>query len=211
MKKKRRLTRNHRYNEKAYRPYTAAIGQLALAWNDLHEKLGTIFCTLLGAERYIALWNAPKFDRPKRDLLRALLSTVTQPEKNSAPRLIPDVTLLLNKTDALEEGRNNSVHTPLFWARGDLFYWATGEVTPPIDLGVWPDSSQGNVRAKSLAGKELLNTFKLWRDQVLYLRNFADAMDSALSAGAPWPRKFALPTEKPKSSRQGQRRRQSPK
>jgi hypothetical protein len=34
---------SNRFTAKAIRPYAEAIGQVALAWNDLHETLGTIF------------------------------------------------------------------------------------------------------------------------------------------------------------------------
>ena len=62
-----------------YKPYVIAIGQLTLAWNELHESLALLFIELLANGRaYPAtdIWNAAAFDRPKRLLLKSLLRTV---------------------------------------------------------------------------------------------------------------------------------------
>jgi hypothetical protein len=38
----------NRFTETPFKPYyVIAIGQLTLAWNDLHEKLAALFCLLM--------------------------------------------------------------------------------------------------------------------------------------------------------------------
>jgi hypothetical protein len=39
------------YTHKAFRPYVIALGQLTLAWNDLHETLAIVFCSVMGGRR----------------------------------------------------------------------------------------------------------------------------------------------------------------
>ena len=83
-----------RFTEKQMLPYVIAIGQLTLAWNDLHEKLGMLFCVAMGggwAHRWAALWNAASFDRPKRKLLEAAITTMTPAATSPYPRLQSDV------------------------------------------------------------------------------------------------------------------------
>jgi hypothetical protein len=65
--------RRHAVTSQVYKPYVMAIGQLALAWNELHESLALLFIELLASGRaYPAtdIWNAATFDRPKRQLIK---------------------------------------------------------------------------------------------------------------------------------------------
>jgi hypothetical protein len=46
-----------------FRAYVLALGQLVLAWNDLHLSLSMLFCTAKGAgyvDPFMAEWNALK-------------------------------------------------------------------------------------------------------------------------------------------------------
>jgi hypothetical protein len=68
-----------RFTEKVFAPYTTGIGQVALAWNDLMDELGGLFTTLIptGGDDFLILekiWNVPKADRQKRDLLDAVVN-----------------------------------------------------------------------------------------------------------------------------------------
>ena len=40
----RRRRRTETFAGRNYEPYALAIGQLTLAWNDLHEDLALLFC-----------------------------------------------------------------------------------------------------------------------------------------------------------------------
>ena len=63
------------FKEPPFEPYALAIGRLAMAWNDLHERLANLFWTVMGAgflDRPIAVWNAANFDRARREMLKAV-------------------------------------------------------------------------------------------------------------------------------------------
>lgn len=63
-----------RYTSKEYRPYVMAIGQVALAWNDLNEALVSLFTTLVGAGidfKLQAALQSVTSDKVRRGMLRA--------------------------------------------------------------------------------------------------------------------------------------------
>jgi hypothetical protein len=209
--------RGDRFTEKTYKPYTSAIGQFVLAWNDLHEKLGLLFVAILVIEqrgsqadiddhafleRWSGLWSAPANDRPKRDLLRALLNPFIEFDFRHRPRFVEDISWVLDKTIALEGLRNDAVHAPLTWIGKNLvlrLLTGTGE------LDIVPNVTLGNQRALSLAKKdhqELAKEFRWGRDTALALRDFTDGLHAAVSyAHNPWPRRPSMPNRRPKRKR----------
>ena len=67
------------FTDKAFRPYAVALGQFALAWNDLHVALGMLFCTVMGggfSNPALAIWHELKADRAQRDILKAAARAV---------------------------------------------------------------------------------------------------------------------------------------
>jgi len=36
------------YSHQTFRPYTTALGQIALAWNGLHTEMAMLFCSIMG-------------------------------------------------------------------------------------------------------------------------------------------------------------------
>src|ERR1022692_594393 len=57
-----------------FRPYAITLGQLALAWNELHESMALLFCTTMGggySNQFLAVWHVLKVDRAQRDILLA--------------------------------------------------------------------------------------------------------------------------------------------
>jgi hypothetical protein len=215
----RKTIHDVRYTERALKPYVSAIGQLSLAWNDLHEQLAAIFHVLLDRgvrrldergieldtdERPIKLWNSAKFDRPKRELLRAAIETVTDEERESFPKLLDDLTWLLKRADALEDARNDAVHSPLMYiGSARLMREAFGSM-------IMPNLLYGNPRGTKLAKKDLLNEFRWCRDSALALRDFANLISGSLALGTvalPWPDRPSLPNRgEKKTSRQAQSR-----
>ncbi|MDO9217173.1 MAG: hypothetical protein Q7U14_07860, partial [Lacisediminimonas sp.] len=107
-----------RFTEARFRPYVAAIGQASLAWNELHEHLGRLFCYLVPAPSRnlpLALWQSQRVDRSKRELMKAALAAIP-PGDNihvQRPLLRDDLEWLLGRVEAMEEPRNNTVHAPL--------------------------------------------------------------------------------------------------
>jgi hypothetical protein len=99
----------------AFRPYVIALGQLALAWNGLHETLALLYCTIMGGgvvNQHLAVWHALKADRAQRDILLAAA-------KNNIRGAIPvqfddDIKWLCSRADTLEDLRNDAMHSPLW-------------------------------------------------------------------------------------------------
>jgi hypothetical protein len=203
----------HRFTERDFEPYALAIGQFCLAWNDLHERLGMLFSLLCAGKhsqprrwtkatvgkysRYInsfsvhaAIWHSGHYDRPKRDMLRALIGGL---QETSFPKLAEGILELLNHTDTLENTRNRIVHTPFQWAPPYVFE------QPPGPMGVRPNVFLGNKRARELSKlsfqKNILDEIKLAHATALALRDHAVLTESALSSGdaSAWPGKLQLP------------------
>jgi hypothetical protein len=223
-KSPRKKSNRERFTERELRPYVTAIGQLSLAWNALHEQLAAIFRLLLdrqitkideygmedgGDERPIKLWTSSKFDRPKRDMLKAAVSTITEEERSAFPKLVEDVTWILQRADSLEDARNDAVHSPLLLLGSNK---ATREVFG--SAFVIPDLLHGNPRGIKLAQKDLLLEFRWCRDAALILRDFAYRISGSLSLGVvvfPWPERPSLPNRGEKSKRRPARSHLAPK
>lgn len=170
------------YTNTAFRPYVTALGQLTLAWNDLHETLAILFCSVMGggfSNQFLAVWHALKSDRSQRDILLAAVKSGLI--EGGPPRLLVDVTWICNQADALEDARNTALHSPLWGSK-----WQSGTIIQP-QIGL------GHVRASRLSGKNLLAEFRWCRDASTVLRNFAMEIDMVLSRGGTWPDQPALP------------------
>jgi hypothetical protein len=106
------------YTHKAFRPYVAALGQLTLAWNDLHLALAMLFCSVMGGGNvgpFLAIWNALKSDRSQRDILLAAAMAILH--NGGSLKLAEEITWICKRTDVLEESRNNDLHSPLWGTR----------------------------------------------------------------------------------------------
>jgi hypothetical protein len=98
----------------AFRPYVVALGQLALAWNALHETLALLYCRIMGGSmvnQHLAVWHALKVDRAQRDILIAAAQSNTW---GAMPvKFMEDIKWLCGRADALEDLRNDALHSPL--------------------------------------------------------------------------------------------------
>jgi hypothetical protein len=171
------------FTHKAFRPYVMVLGQLALAWNDLHLTLAMLFCHAMGGgivKQFLAVWNAIKSDRAQRAMLVAALKAKND-SHHIHSKMSVDVTWICQRADALEDLRNDAIHSPL---------WGV-----PIAKGasVQPVAGLGNIRATKLQNKNLLAEFRWCRDSATQLRNFAMKIDAALSGRGSWPEKPKLP------------------
>jgi hypothetical protein len=168
---------------KAFQPYVIALGQLALAWNDLHLSLAMLFCHAMGGgfvNHFLAVWNSAKFDRAQREMLLAAVKAQLDLHPLHS-KMNEDITWICQQADRLEDGRNDAIHSPL---------WAT-----PLGAGtsIRPVAGLGNVRATKLLNENLLAEFRWCRDLATVLRNFAMQIDAALSGRASWPARPKLP------------------
>jgi hypothetical protein len=198
MKSPRKRTRHsQRYTSSEFKPYVAALGQLALAWNDLQESLAALFLTSLmnGPPhagdivdyRPLRIWHAVKSDRYQKEMLRAVVAHSHIDWKRST--LVDDVKWLLGQAENLENGRNDAIHSPLFFVERSLY----GLTHPGKKIA--PSDWLFNPRAVSLAKrKDLLAEFRYCRDAAISLSDYAREMDAALiNPRQPWPGRPRLP------------------
>jgi len=178
---------SNRFTAKAFRPYAEAIGHVALAWNDLHENLGTIFTEVgfEGSDKAQAAWQSMIVDRAKREMLKAVLTAMTEFDFLELPKFRDDVIWIIEKAHASEDGRNSAIHTPL------LLH----------DHSIW----RGNTRAKRLKQKDVLVEYRYHRDKFITLQKFADEL-LHWRRGTPWPKRPRLPSRKQRKTPQGQPR-----
>lgn len=196
-----------------FHPYALAIGQVALAFNHMHEMLGVLFAGVMqstaeGIHQSISVWHSAGFDRPKRQMLRAAIRLPSAAAVDRHSTLVADVTWLLDRADELEEARNNSIHGPLILLEPKPEYIGDPD-TPPL---VMPDVLLGNPRAKKLVvalhKSGLLSEFRWCRNTARALSLYSVHLGFALmDSQQPWPRRPTLPVRKPKSVHRGRRRR----
>lgn len=189
-----------RFTEKPLRPYVIVVGQVALAWNHLHEYLGRFFGMLSGSgtrSPLIATWQSQQVDRAKR----AMMSAAFQALPDDTPRrkkMRAEVKWILDRVQALEDTRNDAIHAPLHLSVS-LERVAT-EVGPKAKNRDFVRLSRvkameigDNFRAKKLSGKDVLSEYRWCRDSLLKLRNYIQAIDDAITGEKPWPRRPHMP------------------
>jgi hypothetical protein len=167
----------------AFGPYVVALGQLTLAWNELHESLALLFCTVMGGgyvNQFLAVWHAVNSDRNQRAILKAAVeSDVNRPDLDARHKnLVEDIRWLCGQANTLEDLRNDALHSPL-WG----FQRKMDEVV------VMPIVGLGHVRAKKLWDKNnLLGDFRWCRDMARLLTAYARSLDRALTdCKQSWP------------------------
>lgn len=192
---------------RVFDPYTKALGQLALAWNELHETLSVVFCVVMGGgmvNQFLAIWHEIKVDRAQRDILLAAAKAGGM-NGSRFPRLIADLEWIWKKARDVEDARNDALHSPLW-----------GSQRGPTASVVMPMTGLGHLRARKLEAKDLLSEFRWCRDATLALTAFARELDGAMTAyGLPWPDRPRWPNrgqkkEKSKGRRSPQIAQQNP-
>lgn len=181
-----------------YKPYAIALGQIALAWNYLHEVLGLLYATILDggyygqtnnqnalsltSRQHLAVWHAIKVDRTQREML---LAAIRSNNWGSIPaNLEDDIEWICARANAVENIRNDSLHSPLL-----AFKKESG------GFSILPVTGFGHVRAKNLSNaKNILKEFRWCRDAATCLSLFAEKIDDAvMDPMRPWPNRPQLP------------------
>lgn len=173
-----------RYTSPEFKPYATAIGQIALAWNDLHETLCALFVALTGAvydEMLQAAWQSLPSDRAKRGLLRATVQQMDYDMCQRNPLAQNEMKWFFGQLDRLEEDRNNAIHAPLSnFSHPTWKLLAEALNMPPLrQPGVQPDDVRWNKRAEKLKNKNLLVEFRCVRDEIIAFNEYADEIESA--------------------------------
>jgi hypothetical protein len=193
---RKRLRTSQRYTAPEFKPYVAALGQLALAWNDLQESCAALFWTVMSPPPQegdfvnytpLLVWHSVRSDRSQREMLRAAALNPQADWKRPSAR--EDIKWLLDQAAKLEDARNDAVHSPLFIVDRSLYGLAgSGQ---PVAPAWW----LSNPRAGKLSKRaDLLSEFRYCRDTALALADFAQAMDGALvNQPRLWPERPALP------------------
>ena len=160
------MSRNLDVRSETFQPYTKALGEVSLAWNDFNMVLSSVFGTALKIPNLMiadALWNPLKSDRAQRDTLRAVIN-LDVIGHNISTNIRSEVKWVLDKADSLEEARNNALHSALLSDQGSVFAWY----------------HLGNQRAKKLADKDLLKEFGWFYDTAIILRQYIELLGDAV-------------------------------
>jgi len=218
-----------RYTESHFDRHTKSIGSLLLAWNDLHERLSTLFVNAMGGNpahfaRSFALWHQTRTDYNKRQLLRAAVSNIPASEmqprivradgsrSGARPKLVEEIIWILDNAKKLEDWRDDSAHTPLRYTYvGDVLsfeallndgsFVSSNELKQQI---VVTQTGFANPRALRNSKKNILIEARYARERILVLRDYALAIDVAwTNPPLPWPDRPALPDRKPSRQSKG--------
>lgn len=147
------------FRDEAFQPFATAVGEMTLAWNDLHEMLKGVFWQALGVNNGVfayAVWYSGKSDRAQRDMLRALATTPALGNRLTS-RTKAEVLWVLNRTDSLEDLRNDVIHSPFILAGSEVH-------------SSW---HEGHKRAGKLSGKDVLGDVRKFYEAVVMLRDYA--------------------------------------
>jgi len=153
------------------KPYSAELGHLAAAWNQLQHNLSSLFTLLVTRENTPisqAIWHATESDFTQRKMLRAVVD-VDQAQMPARRMLTPiqaeEILWVLNEIDAkLRHKRNNAIHAPLVTITG---VW-DGAVRHRVEAHFNPH----NPRAKPLRGKNLIDEFRTYAAQANALASY---------------------------------------
>ncbi|HZL60404.1 MAG TPA: hypothetical protein VFC38_11990 [Stellaceae bacterium] len=189
-----------------FEPYALAIGQMALAWNELHEALGILFTKTLasGIESSllgIAIWGAVTNDRQKRLILGAAINHIGEEAHLQFPQLASDVLWIIDRTHSLEDKRNNVVHSPLAEVTSELIAVMAGlQMGDVFPGGVLNERALKLSKSTIHVGKNLLTEMNIYRDYAEMLASFSDDIFTAwLTPAGTWPEKPVLPPLKDKA------------
>jgi hypothetical protein len=182
---RKELGLEERFTDEKFRPYALAIGQAALAWNALHEQLGSLFWTVKGGgdvDRRLKKWRSLRNDRFKRDELLALAKEKLNVLSDRDKKTLEEIKWLLNSINgiSLELSRHRAIHAPL--------------ASTPRTLDVFPDILFGNPCADELKKADVLAEYRRVRDRATLLRNYTGQLAQALCRDRPaWPDRPKLP------------------
>lgn len=238
-----RVIRRHRFTEPHFDAHTKAIGSLLLAWNDFHERLSALFVNAMGVRQFarsFAIWHATRNDIGKRKLLKVALANLPESERGVPlrnpdgtfirnpdgsfmgvrPKLVEEITWILEVADNLEGHRDDSAHTPLRYAYlWDLLSLAERIAARPDSFDprrqvVMAHTGFANPRALRLQSnkRNLLAEYRYARERILILRDYAIAIEFAWSnPPVTWPDRPSLPERKPIRQSKGKAQRQKQK
>jgi hypothetical protein len=191
-------TENEEPTDAAFRPYAIEIGFLLREWNDLQERLLSLFIKLLrwpNQDIGRSIWYAIQSDRSQRRMLLKAASAIYNPshptpkvskeERKKSPfaaALWDEIVWIIETADKLGQRRDAAAHSPVALVLGDPLEFIARHY-------------HGNPLAESLRGKKLLAEFRLYRKRASVLRQHTEAINRYIAMGKelplphrpPWP------------------------
>jgi hypothetical protein len=180
----------------AFEPYAMEIGFLLREWNDLQERLLSLFITLLrwpNEDIARAIWHAVPNDRSQRQMLLGAASAlynpahpsrkITKAQRDEDPFRVAfwdEISWIIKSTDTLGAGRDAAAHSPVALLAADPLEFIARHY-------------HGNPQAASLRGKKLLVEFRLYRYRASALRKHAEAINQHIK----WEKPLPLPQRPP--------------
>lgn len=155
------------FRDESFESIALALGQVALAWNDLHLSLSGLFGTVVHIGNGVmsgAIWNSLHSDKAQRDMLQAAITTnaLGYELKNKTRE---EILWVLNRSQKLANDRNNALHVPLVRA-------AEGEVVSFFGLG--------NQRALNLKDNNLERLFSCVYEDIMILSGYVDGIEESI-------------------------------
>lgn len=187
------------FTHQRFAPYALAIGQASLAWNYLHEILGTTFEMLAqsGCTSIRLIWYSQEYDRMRRKMLSAAIKGRRIPSPDPHAKHCDALVWLLAEINKLEDARNTTIHSPLAYMSERI---ATALQRQP---GISSFDLHGNPRATQLSAKDLLVEFRWLRDRAVALTEYAIQINFAWAGlRTSLPDKPKLPTREHQKRRQ---------
>ena len=194
-----RMPYRARYTEIAFRPYLTAVGQVAMAANDLADRLSGLFWTITGGgfmDVPLASWNALPTDRTQQKMLRDAIGAAFPKGGGSHnqvrfPTAAKDLDWLLVEAGKVLGDRNNVIHCP--------FILHPSATTKIVNTQTVKRNPQAIALQKVVdGGRDLLTEIRWYRDKILVLRDYCWRCDDALcSEHAEWPQKPGFPPRPP--------------
>ncbi len=174
------------FRDDRFRAYATGIGEVILAWNDLHETLSSLFWVTLGIPNGLipaAVWYSSKSDLAQRDMLEAALKVkaIGHPLE-TRDTFRKEIIWLVSEINKIADKRNDFVHSP-------VILLSTNEPTPAHHLG--------HKRAKKLSKKNLVGQASWFYDATIICRDYAADLNKSIG-----DRNTTLP-ERPKLPNRG--------
>ncbi len=174
------------FRKPAFQQYAKALGELSLAWNDLHEMLGNLFWVSLGIPNGVMpldVWHSSNSDRAQRDMLKAIAESHAIGGDLTKTAKI-EILWVLKRAISLEDTRNNALHSPVFQSGND-----------PVEAA----HQSGHRRAKQLANKDLLKELNYFYKTTMVLRDYSFEMFASIQTQnsifpIAWPDRPKMPS-----------------
>jgi hypothetical protein len=198
-----RMPHRARYTEIAFRPYLIAVGQVAMAANDLADRLSGLFWTITGggfADVPLASWSALPTDRTQQRMLRDTIAAAFPKGGGSYnqvrfPTAAKELDWLLIEAGKVLSDRNNVIHCP-------FILHPSGATRVVMTQTVMQNPQAVTLQEIIDSGRDLLTEIRWFRDKMLILRDYCWLCDDALCRdNAEWPKKPRLPSRPPAERR----------